>query len=104
LKLQWNDNSSNEDGYVIERKKSSDNNYSTIDTVKNGTPEYYDKTIEQGQTYNYRVAAYTKNSKSDYSNVATIIITGIEGEDIPTEFSLNQNYPNPFNPSTIIKY
>lgn len=28
----------------------------------------------------------------------------INGEEIPTEFSLSQNYPNPFNPSTVISY
>ncbi len=32
------------------------------------------------------------------------IITGINEENVPTEFSLYQNYPNPFNPSTTIGY
>jgi len=104
LKLQWNDNSSNEDGYFIERKRSVDANYSIIDSVKNGSGIYTDKTVDQGQTYNYMVVAFTKFAKSEYSNVATFIVTGVEKDAIPTEYSLNQNYPNPFNPSTVIKY
>jgi len=32
------------------------------------------------------------------------IVTGVEDEIVPVEFSLNQNYPNPFNPSTTISF
>lgn len=30
--------------------------------------------------------------------------TGVEENEIPTEFALDQNYPNPFNPSTTIRF
>jgi N-acetylneuraminic acid mutarotase len=30
--------------------------------------------------------------------------TGVEDENIPTQFTLHQNYPNPFNPTTTFSY
>lgn len=32
------------------------------------------------------------------------IITSVDDNSVPVEFSLSQNYPNPFNPSTTIEY
>ncbi len=32
------------------------------------------------------------------------ILTGLNNNQIPSEFALGQNYPNPFNPSTTISY
>jgi len=32
------------------------------------------------------------------------ILTGVEDDTLPQNYSLEQNYPNPFNPSTTIKY
>ena len=38
------------------------------------------------------------------SSFTVVAPTGIEGEEIVTDFRLEQNYPNPFNPSTTIRY
>jgi hypothetical protein len=105
ITLTWTDNSSVEDGYVIERKQSPDTVYSVLDTLKGSGNEYTDTNLEQGQTYTYRVKAYKDSAESDYSNEASLILVGIkEQKEIPTKYSIDQNYPNPFNPTTKIKF
>jgi hypothetical protein len=105
ITLSWDDNSSSENGYVIERKKSPQASFTILDTLKGSGNKYADNKIEQGQTYTYRVKAYNDLGESDYSNEASLITTDIKkNEEIPTEYSISQNYPNPFNPMTEIKY
>jgi hypothetical protein len=105
ITLTWRDNSTVEDGYVIERKLSGEASFAVIDTSKGSGDRYVDKTVEQGQAYVYRIKAYKDSAESGYSNEASIVVTGIlEGEEVPTEYSMSQNYPNPFNPSTKIRF
>jgi hypothetical protein len=66
--------------------------------------QYVDTTIEAGQIYIYRVQAYKGSAGSEYSNEASLNLSGIKEEAIPREYSLSQNYPNPFNPTTTIGY
>lgn len=107
--LIWNDNSTAETGYSIERKDgtaSSVSNYSVIQTLTANSASYSDQNVSAGSTYTYRVRATNSNSESDYSNTATVsTVTAVEKiEKIPTEYKLEQNYPNPFNPTTVINY
>ncbi len=37
------------------------------------------------------------------TNVKRLVV-GIQGTEVPVEFSLKQNYPNPFNPATTIQF
>jgi hypothetical protein len=105
ITLTWEDNSKKEDGYVIERKQSPQTSFTIIDTLIGSGSKYLDTSVEQGQTYAYRIKAYMDSLESDYSNEASITVVSIQEEkEIPTEYSLNQNYPNPFNPTTKIKF
>ncbi|MFH0989400.1 MAG: T9SS type A sorting domain-containing protein [bacterium] len=106
ITLTWNDHSTVENGYVIERKQSQQTSFTVLDTLKGSGNEYVDKKVEQAQTYTYRTKAYTKFAESDYSNEASLfVVVGVkEEEEIPTEYSIRQNYPNPFNPSTRIQF
>jgi hypothetical protein len=104
ITLSWNNNSIIEDGNVIERTESPDTSFTVLDTLKGTGSEYVDKTVEQGQTYNYRVKAYKGSLESGYSNEAGLLLGVKEEGGIPTEFSMSQNYPNPFNPTTRIKF
>jgi hypothetical protein len=104
ITLTWKDRSKVEDGYVIERKQSQDTSFTVIDTLKGSRNEYVDEIVEV-QNYTYRVKAYKDSAESEYSNEASIILTGIkDAEEMPTEYSISQNYPNPFNPTTKIKF
>ncbi|MFC2082103.1 cadherin-like domain-containing protein [Bacteroidota bacterium] len=104
--IEWEDNSSLETGYKIERT-TTDIWEEIYTTVENET-SYTDADIEGGITYLYRIKAFNNENESVYSNEcsASCTMTGIEEwtNGTPTEFTLHQNYPNPFNPNTIIRY
>lgn len=67
IKIYWVDNSSNEAGFLIERK-GSDGKYQQIASVPANTVYYVDENFKNDQTYYYRVRAYNNAGKSDYSN------------------------------------
>ena len=71
VELAWTDNSSNESGFKIERKKTS-GSYAQISTVGAGTSRYTDKGAAESAVYTYRVKAYNAAGDSGYSNEATV--------------------------------
>jgi hypothetical protein len=87
-----------------------------IDTSDQFTTAFIDSTItdtsyiysniELDRNYWWRVKSGNSFGWSNYSETRmfTSLVTSIENEIVPIEFSLNQNYPNPFNPLTKIKY
>jgi PKD repeat protein len=69
--LNWNDNSSNEDGFYIERAAKAKNPvFSRIASVGASVRTY--SRIETAGTWIYRVQAYNSVGTSAYSNQATI--------------------------------
>lgn len=102
--LSWTDNTSSEKSYVIERKSSLQTEFSELEFIKADLNKYVDKRVQIGEKYFYRIKSYTLFAESDYSNEASIILVSVEGEVLPSEYSLSQNYPNPFNSYTQIKY
>ncbi len=105
-KLVWNDNSSTESGFVIQRRKFAQS-FTEIDTVDADVKQYVDRiNIQDSTTYIYRIYAFNSDTTSGFSNENSVdVLVGIGSEDkIPMEFSFSQNYPNPFNPSTKIKF
>ena len=105
--LAWFDNSSNEQGFRIEKRVNGSGGFALAGTTGPNNLNYIDSIgISPGNMYEYRVAAYTGAGQSGYTNVVTILVTGIEptGTDIPVSYSLYNNYPNPFNPTTKVKF
>ena len=68
--LTWTDNATNEKGFVIQRKEGVDGTYAPIGTVDRDVTTYVDAdpTLVPGVEYWYRVAAYTPDIQSDWSN------------------------------------
>jgi hypothetical protein len=70
INLTWQDNSSDETGFEIERKTGS-GSYSQIATLGANVASYSDAFLSAGTIYYYRVRAYTAAGNSDYSNEAS---------------------------------
>jgi uncharacterized protein (TIGR02145 family) len=71
IQLTWTDNIDYEIGFKIERDSGA--GFIDIDTVSSDVTEYTDSGLTFGQSYDYRVAAYTSVNTSDYSATATAI-------------------------------
>jgi len=70
INLTWQDNSSDETGFKIERKTGS-GSYSQIATVSANITSYSNTLLSANTTYYYRVRAYSAAADSDYSNEAS---------------------------------
>jgi len=105
--LTWKNNSTTEDGSLIERSALDSSNFAVLaKTIANDTT-FTDSTGQGGIKYFYRIAAYRDTIISAYSNIISLVnvVTGITNllSGVPRQFQLYQNYPNPFNPSTQIR-
>ena len=93
ITLMWQDNSNNETGFAVERKRAVDPGFTRVGTVPANaktypnTRTYLDPNIETAVTYTYRVKAYRLGKESGYSN----------------EVSASCNMPkNPATPSNLL--
>jgi alpha-tubulin suppressor-like RCC1 family protein len=79
VNLSWNDNSSNETGFKIERKAGT-GAFTQIGSVGVGMTAYADSGLAVGITYTYRVRATNNTGDSMYSNeaipVESLVIVG----------------------------
>jgi hypothetical protein len=66
--LTWDDNSSNEIAFRIEKKKGLWGKYLVIQSCEKNATSYTDNEINIGNNYYYRVMAYNESIESNYSN------------------------------------
>jgi hypothetical protein len=72
VNLSWDDNSTDEDGFVIERAPASDPTaFVEVGRVATDIVTYRDVGLPQGTTFLYRVKAYNQAGNSAYSNVVS---------------------------------
>lgn len=71
--LNWTDNSSNEDGFKVERHNIATTTFSEIVSVGANITTYTDPGLS-ANTYTYRVRAFNTGGFSAYSNTATTTI------------------------------
>jgi len=71
LTLGWQDNSSNESGFKIERSPDGSTNWTEIAATGPNITSYQDAGLAPTTTYFYRVRAYTTTNTSAYSNVTS---------------------------------
>jgi len=68
IKLTWRDNSDDELGFKILRRKYITGTYNQIATVDKDTTSYIDSGLDITSNYYYKVAAFNHAGYSDYSN------------------------------------
>jgi predicted phage tail protein len=70
MDLAWSDNSTNEDGFAIERSTNGVN-FNQITTLGANATGYSDLGVTASTTYFYRVRAFNNTGFSGYSNTAS---------------------------------
>ena len=70
LSLTWTDNSTNEDGFKIERKTGTTGTYAQIAVTGANVTSYTDSGLSDTTTYCYRLRAFNTAGDSAYSNEA----------------------------------
>jgi hypothetical protein len=76
LTLAWADNSTDENGFGIERKTGTNGTFAPIATVGANINSYTDSGLIAGNTYCYRVNAFNASGVSAYTNEACKTIAG----------------------------
>ncbi|GBF32840.1 multicopper oxidase [Desulfocucumis palustris] len=79
VKLSWKNSSTGEEGFVIERKITGEDNIELLAILDNpGRQEYTDSTVLPGISYSYRICAYNSAGASKHSNICRIDTNNIE--------------------------
>ena len=68
ISLTWNDNSTGETGYYIERKIGVGGTFAVVATTGANVTSYQDKGLVDGTNYYYQVRAFNSFGNSAYSN------------------------------------
>jgi PKD repeat protein len=69
IRVTWNDNSTGETGFKIERSTSATSGFTQVGTVGTGVTSFTNTGLSRKTTYYYRVRAYGNGGNSAYSNV-----------------------------------
>jgi uncharacterized protein (TIGR02145 family) len=79
IELTWTDNCSFETGYQIERDAGS--GFTEVGTVSADVTSYTDSGLIGGQSYSYRIAAYTTSNTSYYTTTTATTTIGLVDYD-----------------------
>lgn len=91
--LTWTDNASNELGFFVQRSINGTDFTTLTPLVDANSSTYTDNTVLANTQYFYRVAAYTLNHDSDFSNVVSVTTATLGVEQIQS--STYKLFPNP---------
>jgi fibronectin type 3 domain-containing protein len=91
ITLNWTDNSSDEDGFII-RRNTSGHSFQTIDSVDANVTTYYDDLGDAQETYTYRVRSFNEHGESGDAQSNTV------------EFSFNSPGIIPLRPGNEWRY
>jgi predicted phage tail protein len=72
ITLAWDDNSTTESGFRVERSPNGTSSWTEIGTTNANVTTYQNTGLTRGATYYYRVRAYTATEFSAYSNTLQV--------------------------------
>lgn len=72
ISLQWNDNSTDEENFIIERSLTKGSGFALVATLSSNAVSYTDVNLNSGSTYFYRVKARNNGGSSSATNEASI--------------------------------
>jgi hypothetical protein len=81
--LQWDDNSGDEYGFVVEQQGGDYNDFTPVAWVGTDTTEYTVTGLKPSTAYQFRVAAYNDVGNSDYSNVVNVTTADVDEGTMP---------------------
>ena len=105
VSVSWQDNSSNEIGFDIQRKKTGESDFYSIKSVDSGVTGYLDTSAWGGIPIYYKVRAYNMAGTSPFSGTLTITIpatvpaapSNLHTVGIPHEFHVQLNWTDNAN-------
>ena len=71
ITIEWQDNSTEEDSFEIQRSSSASSGFSQVASLSRGSTTYTDASLGENKTYYYRVRANKDGVDSDWSNIST---------------------------------
>ncbi len=77
IDLHWQDNSTNETGFVLERREGS-GDFSELQSFGANATSFHDGTTQPGITYTYRVRSFNVSGPSDWTPEVTITAATLE--------------------------
>ena len=82
INVTWTDNSAAEDFFVIQRSTDVEDEFVQVGTVARGNTSFIDQNVSVN-TYFYRVQASQEGTLSDWSETASVTITGSSEPVVP---------------------
>jgi|GEM_PF-5516639 len=76
--LTWNDNSTDEISFNLERKEGYNNPWIQVGVINPNVTYFTDSGLKFNTSYYYRVCAYTPDGESRFSNVAEVKVRDTE--------------------------
>jgi N-acetylmuramoyl-L-alanine amidase/predicted RecA/RadA family phage recombinase len=67
IRINWQDNSDNEDGFEIQREINDSGSWTSVNTVEQNVESYEDNNLESNTEYQYRIRAYKGADYSDWT-------------------------------------
>ena len=92
IDLSWTDNSTNEEGFAIERSIGG-GAFSTIASVNANVTTYANTGLTASTTYTYRVRATNSGGSSAYSNAASATTSGSSSTAPPSSLTASADSP-----------
>lgn len=82
--LSWSDNSTNEDGFEVQRRESESEGWKVVAQVAADVAAYSDSAVRFGVSYEYRVRAFNEWGYSGYTNVVVHVPALRPIDEIPS--------------------